>query len=187
MSWLYVRRATAQPPIRFSLVRSVRYYKVRSKINETFVIKIFLVAPSVNKVLRWKVICLPDFQWQFHDIRFSGSEVIASKLSVCLSSVQKWVSNKELISNFVLKSVKRFRDGREDINDDEHTGRPKSVITENSTEIAREFIKNEPKSSLKFMESEWNISKTSIYRILTDHLGLRKVCARFVLHKLTDD
>ena len=59
----------------------------------------------------------------------------------------------------------RFRDGREDIHDDEHTGRPKSVITENSIEIVREFIKNEPKSSLKFMESELNISKTSIYRI----------------------
>ena len=52
----------------------------------------------------------------------------------------------------------RFRDGREDINDDEHTGRPKSVFTENSIEILREFIKNEPKSSLKFMESELNIS-----------------------------
>ena len=74
----------------------------------------------------------------------------------------------------------RFRHGREDINDDEHTGRPKSVITENSIEIVREFIENEPKSSLKFMESELNISKTLIYRILTDHLGLRKVCARFV-------
>ena len=35
---------------------------VRSKINETFVIKIFLVAPSVNEVVRWKVIYLPDFQ-----------------------------------------------------------------------------------------------------------------------------
>ena len=81
----------------------------------------------------------------------------------------------------------RFRDGREDINDDEQTGRPKSVITENSIEIVREFIKNEPKSSLKFMESELNISKTSIYRISTDHLGLRKVCACFVPHKLTDD
>ena len=73
----------------------------------------------------------------------------------------------------------RFRDGREDINDDEHTGCPKSVITENSIEIVREFVKNEPKSSLKFMESELNISKTSIYRILTDHFGLAKGLCTF--------
>jgi len=74
----------------------------------------------------------------------------------------------------------------EDINDDEHVGQPKSVITENSIETVREFIKNQPKSSLKFMEIELNISKTSIYRILNEHLGLQKVCARFVPHKLTD-
>jgi len=49
----------------------------------------------------------------------------------------------------------------------------------------REFIKNHPKSSLKFIQIELNISKTSIYRILTEHLGLQKVCARFVPHKLT--
>jgi len=36
------------------------------------------------------------------------------------------------------------------------------------------------------MEIELNISKTLIYRILTERLGLQKVCARFVPHKLTD-
>jgi len=35
----------------------------------------------------------------------------------------------------------RFQNGREDINDDEHVGQPKSVITENSIETVREFIK----------------------------------------------
>ena len=36
------------------------------------------------------------------------------------------------------------------------------------------------------MEMELNFSATSIYRILTEHLGLRKVCSRFVPHKLSD-
>lgn len=81
----------------------------------------------------------------------------------------------------------RFKDGREDVNDDQHVGQSKFVITENAIKTVREFIKNQPKSSLKLMEMELNISKTSIYRILTEHLGLRKVCSRFVPHKLTDD
>ena len=51
--------------------------------------------------------------------------------------------------------------------------------------MVRKSFKNEPKSPLKFMESELNISKASIYRILTDYLGVRKVCTRFVSHKLT--
>ena len=81
----------------------------------------------------------------------------------------------------------RFKNGREDINDDAHTGRPKSTINENSIEVVRNFIKHEPKSSVRYMEMELNIPKSTIYRILTEHLGLQKVCARFVPHKLTDD
>lgn len=81
----------------------------------------------------------------------------------------------------------RFKEGREDLNDGEHVGQPKFVITKDSIETVREFVKEQPKSSLKFMEMELDISKSSIYRILTEHLGYRKVCARFVPHKLTDD
>ena len=73
-----------------------------------------------------------------------------------------------------------FRDGREDINDDEHTGRPKSVTTENSIEIVHEFIKNEPKSLLKFMESKLSNSKTSIYRTLGLTKGLCAFCSALV-------
>lgn len=81
----------------------------------------------------------------------------------------------------------RFKNGREDLNDDEHVGQSKFVITDDAIKTVRDFIKMQPKSSLKLMEMELNISKTSIYRILTEHLGLRKVCSRFIPHTLTDD
>ena len=41
----------------------------------------------------------------------------------------------------------------------------------------REFIKNEQKSSLSYIEMELNVSKVSVHTILTEHSGLRKVCA----------
>ena len=81
---------------------------------------------------------------------------------------------------------KRFQEGREDIQDDEHPGPSNTVVTQSNIEKVREFIKNEPKSSLRYMEMELNMSKNSIHRILTNHLNLRKVCAKFVPHKLTD-
>lgn len=79
---------------------------------------------------------------------------------------------------------KRFQEGREDLEDDERSGRPRETVNEENTEIVRQFIKKEPKSSLKYMESELHISAASIYRILTENLSLRKVCARFVPHTL---
>lgn len=46
---------------------------------------------------------------------------------------------------------KRFKEGREDLQD-ERSGRRKDVVNEKNAEIVREFIKKEPKSSLKYME-----------------------------------
>jgi len=100
--------------------------------------------------------------------------------------LMKQVYGDDCLSRSIVHELfQRFQSGREDINYDENVGQPKSVITENSIETVREFIKNQ-KSSLKFIQIELNISKTLIYRILTEHLGLQKVCARFVPHKLTD-
>ena len=53
---------------------------------------------------------------------------------------------------------------------------------EENAEIVPEFIRKEPKSSLKYMESELGTSAAWIYRILTEHLGCIKVCAKFVPH-----
>lgn len=81
----------------------------------------------------------------------------------------------------------RFKSGREDLGDDERSGRPREVVNEKNIQIVRDFIKKEPKSSLRYMESELNITKDSIHTILVEHLGLRKVCARFVPHKLKEE
>ena len=68
--------------------------------------------------------------------------------------------------------------------DDECSGRPRNFVNEENAEIVREFIRKEPKSSLKYMESELGISVASIYRILTENLGYLKVSAKFVPHTL---
>ena len=65
---------------------------------------------------------------------------------------------------------KRFKEGREDIKDDEHPGQERFVITPSNIEIVREFIKNEPKYSLRHMAMELNMSKDSVHRILTENL-----------------
>ena len=79
---------------------------------------------------------------------------------------------------------KRFHEGRKALEDDQRSGRPRNVVNEEQAEIVREFIRKEPKSSLKYMASELRISAESIYRILTENLGCIKVCAKFVPHTL---
>ena len=68
--------------------------------------------------------------------------------------------------------------------DDECSGRPRNVVNEENAAIVFEFIRKEPKSLLKYMESELGISAASIYRILTENLEYIKVCAKLVTHTL---
>ena len=79
---------------------------------------------------------------------------------------------------------KRFQEGREALEDDERSGQPRNVVNDETAEIVHQFIRKEPISSLKYMESELGISAASIYRILIENLGYIKVCAKFIPHTL---
>jgi len=81
----------------------------------------------------------------------------------------------------------RFKSGRETLDDDERSGRPRTGLSKENIEKVREFIKNNKKSSVKVIEMELGIPQTTAYRILTEVLGLKKVNSRFVPHKLTED
>ena len=94
--------------------------------------------------------------------------------------MKKVYSDDCLSRSRIHEGSKRFQEGREDLEDDERSGRPRNVVNEENAEIVREFIRKEPKSSLKYMESELGISAESTYRILTENLRYIKVCAKFV-------
>jgi len=81
----------------------------------------------------------------------------------------------------------QFQNGREDIEDQHRSGRPKSGRSEENVEKIRLAIAKCSKISVKTLEENLSIPGTTIFRILTENLGYRKICARFVPHKLTDD
>ncbi|EFN83602.1 hypothetical protein EAI_12402, partial [Harpegnathos saltator] len=57
---------------------------------------------------------------------------------------------------------------------------------ENIEEV-KEILRSDRCMSARLIEEETGIPKSTVYRILTEDLGKRKVCARFVPHTLTDD
>ena len=78
----------------------------------------------------------------------------------------------------ILEWFKCFREERQTLEDDEGSGRPRTAVNEENAEIVCEFIRKEPKSSLKYMKSELGISAASIYRIKFGvHKGLCQICS----------
>ncbi|CAF1360549.1 unnamed protein product [Didymodactylos carnosus] len=84
----------------------------------------------------------------------------------------------------VAKWAKRFRKGREDVNDDFRSGRPISVLTDENIE---QVIEDDPHSTYDDIIAETSLSHGTIEWIIHDCLKMRKVTPRWVAHKLSDD
>ena len=94
--------------------------------------------------------------------------------------------DQALAYSTVIRWAQLFRDGRDSIEDEPRTGRPKSSTCEPSIELVGEFLRNDPCCSIEEISKYMNISTGSIYRILKEDLGVRKVCARRVPYLLSE-
>jgi predicted RNA-binding Zn-ribbon protein involved in translation (DUF1610 family) len=79
----------------------------------------------------------------------------------------------------------RFREGRVTINDDPRPGRPKTSTDERSVKLVAEFLAEDRRETYELMSQATGISPTSVFRILTNDLQKRKICARWVPRCLT--
>ena len=79
-----------------------------------------------------------------------------------------------------------FREERDSIEDEPRTGRPKSATCEPSIELVCEFLRNDPCCSIEEISKYTDISTGSIYRILKEDLGVRKVCVWWVPYLLSE-
>jgi [histone H3]-lysine36 N-dimethyltransferase SETMAR len=67
-----------------------------------------------------------------------------------------------------------------------HSGCPRTAVNEQTIDPVRTIIDNDPHSTYKQIEDILGISAIAINSIIHDYLKLRKVCARWVPHQLTD-
>ena len=64
---------------------------------------------------------------------------------------------------------------------------PSTSVTDQTINAVRKIIEDDPHSTHQQIEAILGISSMAINSIIHDYLNLRKVCARWVLHTLTDD
>ena len=67
----------------------------------------------------------------------------------------------------VTKWAERFREGREDVNDDPRSGRPVSELTDENIELVRQVITNDPHSTYGDIIGETFLSHGTIERIIS--------------------
>ncbi|GFV15654.1 mariner Mos1 transposase [Trichonephila clavipes] len=80
---------------------------------------------------------------------------------------------------------KRFKDGRQDVEDDSRPGRPSTSKTDENVEKVACLIRSDRRLSIRAIAETVNINKECVRQILHDNLNMQKVCAKMVLKILT--
>ena len=87
----------------------------------------------------------------------------------------------------VFRWVKAFKAGKFSVEDDTSPGRPKTSVTKTNITAVKIVVEQDARLSVKDIASCTGISEGSVQTILKKHLDLRKVCARWVPHLLTEE
>ena len=95
-------------------------------------------------------------------------------------------SDSHLSYSRVCEWAARFRGGRLSVEDDLRPGPEFKVRTDENIARVKSIVDEDPHCSIKEIAHESRISTGSVERILTIDLQMRKLCARWTPHKLTD-
>jgi transposase len=80
----------------------------------------------------------------------------------------------------------QFKEGRTSLLDEERAGRPKTARNADNERRIEQLLVTDRCMKLKEIAYSLNLSKTTVYRIVHDTLGYRKVSTRWVPKELTE-
>ena len=87
----------------------------------------------------------------------------------------------------VFRWVKDFKAGKLSVEDDTRPGSPKTSVTKANIAAVKIVIEQDARLSVRDIATCTGISEGSVQTILKKRLDLRKICARWVPHLLTEE
>ena len=77
---------------------------------------------------------------------------------------------------------KRFKEGCEDVEDDPRCGRPSTSRDETNVELVKKIVCGDHPLTVRLISDELGLNRNSLWQIITEDLGMRKVCAKMIPH-----
>ena len=83
--------------------------------------------------------------------------------------------------------INKFESGEENIEEKPCSGRPNEAVNQKNIDLIEEAVNKNPHITTKELERNAGISHERVVNIIHKHLGLKKVTAKWIPHKLTEE
>ena len=105
----------------------------------------------------------------------------------CVKLLQEAYGEDAMSKTRVYEWHKRFKNGREEVEDDRKSGRPSTSKTDENIDRVRQLVRSDRRLTVRMIAEELGMNRETVRTILVQELGMRKVCAKMVPKLLTDD
>ena len=106
--------------------------------------------------------------------------------SDALGMLQEVYGDETMSCSRVFEWHKRFKEGHKDVEDDSRSGKPSTSRTANNVECVKQMVRGDCRLTVRMIADELEINRDSVWKIITEDLGMRKICAKMI-PKLLDD
>ena len=92
---------------------------------------------------------------------------LGESVTVIYEKLQRAYGEHSLSRAQVFRWQKSFLEGREQVEDEPHAGRPSTSKTGNNVERLRSFVRSDRRLTLRMISSELNLNQFTIHQVLT--------------------
>jgi [histone H3]-lysine36 N-dimethyltransferase SETMAR len=104
----------------------------------------------------------------------------------CFESLNSVFGDEAPSQRTVYEWYANFKRGRVELCDESREGRPATAVTPENIDAVRNLLQEDHRTTYREIKAHLGIGMTQIKTILHDHLGVRKLCARWIPHNLTE-
>ncbi|XP_051942683.1 protein GVQW3-like [Hippocampus zosterae] len=95
--------------------------------------------------------------------------------SEALGLLQQVYGDETMSRSRVFEWCKRFKEGREDVEDNPRSGRLSTSRTEANVERVRQMLLADRRLTVRLIANELGLNRDNVWKIITEDLGMRKV------------
>ena len=80
--------------------------------------------------------------------------------------------------NCLFEWHRRFKERREEVEDDHRSGRPSTSRPDEYVERVRQKVRSDRRLTVRMITDELGMNSERVWRIITEDLGMRKICTK---------